>query len=324
MTTAPTRIRLSRPADVLGMVPFLLGFYPKESVVALLLKSVTVVLTIRVNMPPPEEAGDVAANIASLSDQHGAEQLVIIGYSVKPEAREVLASVATKLDSYALKDVLFVDGQRWWSLMCSGNCCPAEGQPYDPSSSPSAAEAVYAGLGVLADRTALQAEVSGPPSEDRKDLRQLARQQSAKINRLNLEARCELLRTLVESAVAQAEPVDDVTCVQLAVLVAEVTVRDVAWGLITRDQADGHLQLWARVVSRTTAPLEAAPVCLLGFCAWVCGHGAMMNCCIERVMTIDPDYSMGHLLNKISLLALPPTLWDELGGHVCSLAQSRS
>ena len=316
MTSASTRIRLSHPADILGMVPYLLSFYPHESVVALLLKSGTIVLTIRANMPPPEEAGDVAANIASLSEQHGAEQLVLLGYSVKAEARDVLASVATKLESYALKDVLFVNGQRWWSLICSSNCCPAEGQPYDPSSSPAAAEAVFAGLSVRVDRAALQAEVSGPPPEDFEDLRQLARQQSAKINRLDFEARCELIRTLAESAVAQSGPVDDVTCAQLAVLVAEVSVRDVAWSLIAREQAEGHLRLWARVVSRTTAPLEAAPLCLLGFCAWVCGHGAMMNCCIERVRILDPDYSMGHLLNKISIFALSPNLWDELGAEI--------
>jgi len=312
MTAASTRIRLSRPADVLGMVPYLVGFHPDESIVALLLKSGTVVLTMRVNMPPPEEATKLAADIAALCDQHGADALVIIGYSVHAEpSRELLMALANQLHSYALKDLLYTDGHRWWSLMCTATCCPPDGQPYDPSSSSVAAEAVYAGLGVRADRRALESEVSGPPDEDRDGLHRLAQQESVTLHRSNLPARCALMRTLVESGLASADPVDDSTCARMAVLATDVRVRDVAWSMISWEQGEHHLRLWARVVSRITAPFEAAPLCLMGFCAWVCGHGAMMNCCIERVLEIDPTYSMGQLLDKISRAALPPTVWDE-------------
>ena len=306
-------IRLAGPADILGMVPYLVGFYPADAVVALLIRSGTVMLTMRVDMPPPEEAADLSAMIAGVSDQHGAEELVVIGYSSDAEpARQVLGTVAAELDSCALKDVLLVAGQRWWSLMCTGRCCPEDGRPYDPGSSSVAAEAVYAGLSVLADRRALERQVSGPPGGDHNDLRLLAEQQAAEIDHLDVSARSDLIRALVESGVAQSEPVDDATCARMAVLATEVAVRDVALALITREQAEKHLQLWTRVVSRTTAPLEAAPLCLLGFCSWVCGNGALMNCCIERVNAIDADYSLARLLDKISKRAIPPRLWNEL------------
>jgi hypothetical protein len=306
-------IRLAGPADILDMVPYLVGFYPAEAVVALGIRSGTVMLTMRVDMPPPGEAANLSAMITWVSDQHGAEELVVIGYSSDAEpARQLLGTVAAELDSFTLKDVLLVDGKRWWSLMCTGSCCPEDGRRYDPGSSPVAAEAVYAGLSVLADRRALEREVSGPPGGDHNDLRLLAEQQSAEIDHLDVSVRSELIRALVESGVAQSEPIDDATCARMAVLAAEVAVRDVALALITREQADKHLQLWARVVSRTTAPLEAAPLCLLGFCAWVCGNGALLNCCIERVNVINPDYSLAHLLDKISKWAIPPSLWDEL------------
>jgi hypothetical protein len=310
-------IRLAGPADILEMVPYLVGFYPGEAVVALLIRSGTVMLTMRVDMPPPDEAANLSAMITWVSDQHGAEELVVIGYSSDAEpARQVLTTVAAELDSGGLKDVLLVDGQRWWSLMCTGGCCPENGRPYDPGSSSVAAEAVYAGLSVLADRRALEREVSGPPGGDHNDLRLLAEKLSAEIDQLDVSARSDLIRALVESGVAQSESVDDATCARMAVLTAEVAVRDVALALITRDQAEKHLQLWARVVSRTTAPLEAAPLCLLGFCAWVCGNGALMNCCIERVTAIDPDYSLARLLDKISKWAIPPSVWDELSGEI--------
>ena len=69
------------------MVPYLVGFHPEESVVAVMLRSGRVVLTIRVDLPPPSEAGDVAAHIVRLARQHRAQDLVLIGYSVNPQVR---------------------------------------------------------------------------------------------------------------------------------------------------------------------------------------------------------------------------------------------
>jgi hypothetical protein len=38
-----------------------------------------------------------------------------------------------------------------------------------------------------------------------------------------------------------------------------------------------------------------------------------MNCCVQRVSDVDPNYSFGQLLARISQQALPPMLWDEFG-----------
>ena len=81
----------------------------------------------------------------------------------------------------------------------------------------------------------------------------------------------------------------------------------ISWKDAEQHRRGGH------AVARTVPPLEAAPLCLLGFCAWICGDGAMMNCCAQRVSDVDPEYSFGQLLAKISKQALPPHLWDEVG-----------
>ena len=317
MTAARTRIKLSRPGDVLGVVPYLVGFHPRESVVALMVRSRRVVLTIRVNMPPPAEATDLAADIAGLADQHSADELIIIGYSADAEAaRGLLSRVEGELDGYHVNDVLYVDGQRWWSLTCTGTCCPPEGRPYDPGCDPIAAEAVYAGLEARADRAELEKDVGGPPEAERGELRRLAEQQVTEIQPLDLRARCALMEKLVLAGAANDLTLDDANCLRIAVLARDVPVRDVAWALIRRETAEQHLALWSRVVARTAAPYEAAPLCLLGFCAWICGNGAMMNCCIERLSTVAPAYSMGHLLNKISRRALPPSLWDQMDTQI--------
>ena len=307
------RITLSRPGDILGVVPYLVGFHPEESVVAVMMRSGTVVLTVRVDLPPPSGAADLAAQIARLVVQHCAHHLVLIGYSANPQASELLTQMARELPQCGVQEVLFVDGQRWWSLMCASGCCPSDGQPYDPRASPVAAQAVYAGLATRPDRRALEADVSGPPANDHPELSRLVKQEFPYLDALASTARCDLMRTIVVASLAQQAPPDDPTCVRLALLAREVTVRDVAWAMISGKDAEQHRRVWAQVVARTVAPLEAAPLCLLGFCAWICGDGAMMNCCIQRVSDVDPNYSFGQLLAKISQQALPPRLWDEFG-----------
>jgi Domain of unknown function (DUF4192) len=313
MRRRKARITLSHPGDILGVVPYLVGFHPQESVVAVMLRSGRVMLTIRADVPPSSGAANLAAQITGLVVQHCAEHLILIGYSGDPQARELLMEMAGKLTPFGLQDVMFVDGQRWWPLMCARGCCPSEGQPYDPRASPVAAQAVFAGLPTRPDRRALEADVSGPAKDERPELSRLVEQEFSSIDGLASTARCDLMRTVLVASLAQQVPPDDPTCVRLALLAREATVRDVAWAMISSKDAEQHRRVWARVVARTVPPLEAAPLCLLGFCAWICGDGAMMNCCVQRVSDVDPNYSFGQLLAKISEQALPPRLWDEFG-----------
>ena len=96
----------------------------------------------------------------------------------------------------------------------------------------------------------------------------------------------------------------------------DLHLRDLAWALITSANAEDHVRLWGGVVARVPPTLAAAPLCLLGMAAWVSGAGALLNCCCERLAQVDPHYSMGRLLAGISEKALPPSLWQEMGGEV--------
>jgi Domain of unknown function (DUF4192) len=308
------RIRLTAPSDVLAIVPYLLGFQPSESVVMLLIRRGRVALTVRVDLPAPGAAGHLAAEFGRLAEQHHARELILVGYGADADsARKVLGVLAADLEPYGLGDVLYADGRRWWSLRCTAGCCPADGRPYDLSTHPIAATAVYAGLHARANRPALAAEAAGPLAKDHDRLRRLAAAVAAETAALDLRERQELLTSLVREVIEE-EPDDltDRTCVQLAVLTRDPPVRDVASAMITMQQAEAHRRLWSRVVRRTLDPYQAAPLCLLGLAAWVGGDGALLNCCIDRIEAIDPRYPLGRLLTRISKAALPPSLWDDL------------
>jgi hypothetical protein len=154
--------------------------------------------------------------------------------------------------------------------------------------------------------------VSGPPETEHDALRLLVAEVEAEIEGLDRVSRCELMDSLVRAAVAGDDLPEDRVCALLAVLAHDTQARDMAWSLISADQAEQHQRLWRQVVARTVPPRAAAPICLLGLAAWIGGDGALMNCCIERITIVDPDYSLGRLLAEISRAALAPSLWDEL------------
>lgn len=315
----PRRLRLSEPSDLVGIVPYLLGFHPRESVVVILIRDRQVKLTARMDLPPPADVDLVIEQASALADTHDATAMVLAIYSAnEAPARIVGAELTAGLAEYVVLDSLYVSATRWWSLMCIDGCCPAEGTPYDLSSHPVAAEAVYAGLSASADRSVIEAQVLGPPAGEAGRLRELAVQAMLDLEKVDLPHRCRLMAALVESFLDHTTPLDEADGLQLAALAGDVAVRDVAWAMMTRAEADAHVDLWCQVVAITVAPLERAPLCLLGAAAWILGNGALQNCCVDRVRRIDPDYSMAKLLADINDRALPPRYWDQLSAQLRS------
>ena len=54
------RLKVRRPDELLAIIPYLVGFHPDESIVAVFIKSGRVLLTTRMDLPP-ESAGDELA-----------------------------------------------------------------------------------------------------------------------------------------------------------------------------------------------------------------------------------------------------------------------
>lgn len=323
----PVRLTARRPADLLAAVPFLLGFHPEDSLVALLLQSGRVQLTARYDL------GDqVDVDVADLVEQHHPTGVVLVAYCTEARrGRAELWAQADQLTDVDLVDLLLVDGRRWWSLVCSSGCCPADGTPYAPQEHPLSAEAVWAGLVARPDRAAVVATVAGPPAAEWDGFRRRARPIGARLRHVSRTARQDALGRAVVEALPRLDPggddpprddpaleerpgvgLDDETCLELALLVGDTLVRDVACALVTREDARRHLALWQEVLSRTPPELAAAPLCLVGVAAWASGNGTLLNACCERLSELDPAYPMGRLLSDVSRRALPPAWWDAM------------
>ena len=310
---AERRIRLCAhtPADLLSLIPFQLGFHPAESVVTVFLRSGQVKLTARVDLPPPDAAADFARHLRGLARQHSIDELVLFAYSAHPEpAQALLTGVMRSLPTRLVREGLYVDGSRWWSLTCDRSCCPVEGTPYDLTSHPLAAAAVYAGMTARASREELAATVSGPREEDIGDLVDLTAAVRQELDEsADLWRTAERLQRDLRAAVSDPAGLDDRSCAVLALLVTNLRLRDVGWAMIDFEDAEQHVEVWLRVVNRVPPELSAGPLGLLGVAGWIAGHGALLNCCADRLRDQHPGYSMGRLLADISEWAVSPSLW---------------
>src|SRR4029453_17196828 len=142
--TSPERLTVSRPEDILGFIPHVLGYWPEESLVAMTMQGKTLGATLRVDLPPPGPKRTLACFANSIRDYLEADDLadgVLIALftevgwddgtvSAKNEALLQALRDALELAGMAVRDAWLVGTDYWRSAFCDdANCCPSPGRP---------------------------------------------------------------------------------------------------------------------------------------------------------------------------------------------------
>lgn len=329
---------LRTPADLLAAVPYLLGFHPTDSLVAVGLRRSRVVFQARADLPGPRlPVADFATHIAGVVAQQRVDTALIVGYGA---AERVTPAVEATRSALALLDVevpemLRAEGGRYWSYVCDRlDCCPADGVPYDVATSAVAAEATLAGWVALPDRHALVAQLAPVDGAAREAMAVATRRAARRLERLlepgahraaldgagraggrSRTGRRGLAKLVAaeEDAVAvgldryrDGQRLDDDEAAWLSVLLSYRVVRDHVWSLISLEVAATHRALWLDLVRRAEPELVPAPATLLAFAAWQGGDGAMATVAIGRALGVDPDYRLALLLDEALRHGVPP------------------
>lgn len=316
-------------ADVLAVVPYLIGFHPTDSVVVIALLGRQVVFAARGDLPGPDasaaEREQLAACIAGAVDRQEAAGVVVIGYGdpdrVAPAVRAVSDSLGRT--GLAILDEVRVAGDRYWCLLCDDpDCCPPDGIRFDPETSEVAAAATFAGQVALPDRAALARQVAPIEGLARESVRQATLRAEGRLEQLLTGAGetdllgARALRTAGEDAVAGALDrhreggrLTDDEIAWLSLLLVYLPVRDHAWRGLTGD--DWQVALWTDVVRRAEPDMAAPPASLLAFAAWRAGRGALAAVALDRALRADPTYSMALLLDQAVRAGIPPSALDD-------------
>ncbi|MFG1879520.1 DUF4192 domain-containing protein [Sphaerisporangium sp. NPDC049003] len=312
----PRKLAVTSPPDAIALTPYLLGFHPHDSLV-ILGHGGEGSFAFRLDLVGRERYSDLLMQLSGLLTRNDAEAAVLLGYGPQETAVPLLAEVRDALtDIVTVKDVVHVDGGRWWSLMCTDpQCCPAEGTPYDIATSRLAAQATFAGLVAYASREEMTAMVAPVDGEDR--VWMAAETERAEQELLDITRSPSLLVQqgvqLVRSLIGQDRGLTDHEVARLSIVLTSLRVRDEALALIPTLDPRQQLRLWQDVTRRAAGEYAAAPAVLLAFLAYINGNGSLARIALDRCRQLAPSYTMAELIGYCLNLGIPPeTVRDKI------------
>jgi Domain of unknown function (DUF4192) len=326
----PPRVRISSPADVLAVVPHLLGFHPDNSLVVIGAgrPRERIELAFRYDLPDPPDAAlaaEIAGHAAVVLRHRKLSTVIGVGYGPGALVTPVADALTAELRRCGprLHELMRVEDGRYWSYLCTNpECCPPEGVRFDVRASPAAAAMTVAGLVAYPDRAALAgtlAPVAGAAAGAMERATARAASRAADLmTRAGGPAGAPRTAPLVAAgrkAVSEAitryrgggRIVSEDQLAWLSVVLAQLPVRDDAWARMDPQHREAHLRLWTDLVRRARAPYLAPAASLLAFTAWQSGEGALANIAIDRALAADPGYSLALLLRDIMDAGVPPS-----------------
>jgi len=295
----PARLAVRTVDDLVGLVPYLVGFHPVDSLVVVVLCQGRVEVTARADLAEVADPDGMAYLLGRLFERFPACEAWVLAYTDDTElAWDVLAAGAALCGVMRLGRVIHV-GNGFW------RCDAPDGDTGEVGISSAAVQAAVLGLPVRRSRAELRELVAGPADGEIEELCDLFERVATEIAELGARPCRRLLARLLRRRGERVRA----DWVRLAVLVAEpeATLRL----LSTMDAADAdHLvAVWTQVVRHCLMPYLPNPLGLLGVASWLTGDGAMASICLERIQGIDPASPMAGLLAEIITQVLPPSAW---------------
>jgi Domain of unknown function (DUF4192) len=306
-----------RPDDLLAVVPAVLGFHPEESLVLLTFGGRRS-FHARVDLPEvPEDLGQVADMLLTPALRQRPDKVLLIAYSgdaARAAAAALHVSDAFDAHGFAVLAPLRSDGSSWFHVRREEDPADAEPHPYDVRTHALTAQNVLEGRVTLASRAALAATLAADPDAAGEVT---AAWHAQRRQRAPDQAE---LRALVASARAGDLSAHEVA--RLARACSDPAVRDAAWCDLRAATAEEHVELWRGVVVRTPDEIVAGVAAVLGFGAWLAGHGALAWCALDRSFAADPACSLARLVADLLEAAVPPTAWSDIAGSVARAAEA--
>jgi hypothetical protein len=278
--TAQAAITCTHPAPggspvpaLLAIVPHLLGFGPRSSVVVIGTEQPRglVKVTLRYDLPDPADPGLAAETaehaFAVLSSQRLAGAIAV-GYGPDALVRPVAAAFSELAENgpIGLLEFLRADEGRYWSYVCaSEDCCPAAGTPFDAAAHPAPA-AITADGEVFSSRDAAAATIAPLSGGVAGSMRQATLQAEQNLTRILDRVR----RTGRAAAARKAVAAEGLAAVEdmiaayragrrfktlyqvawLTVALKDLRVRDDACARMDPRHHQAHQRMWTDVVRR--------------------------------------------------------------------------
>lgn len=313
--TPAAHVRLTGCADVLTMIPYLLGFTPTESVVLVGLSAGSprrVRLAVRLDLSACDMS--TVAQAASVLRANDVATLAVVVVASRPDdlAAVPFRARVDRVAAVCAAASLSVVSAIWAAELAPGApwACYLDpacgGRLPDPTASASAAAFTATGAVTFADRDELTELVRPDPPE-------LLARRSAQI--VAMAGDCVPYRVVadaVERARAGRFPTDDAELARLALTLARPGCRDRAAALAATDTSGSAETLWLVLTRALPDPYRAEPACLAAIAAAVRGNGALANVAVAAALQASPRHTLARLLDQAMRCGIAPDVLRDL------------
>ncbi len=314
-------IRVQDAAELIAMVPALMGFHPRESLILITTGGPSgrrIGLTLRADLPPPAPRGPLVADAVGsvlLDDPAGVAVIILAapgGGSHPPYAELAydLVDALAEVDVEAHTVVWAASTAAGAPWACYGTC-GCSGRLPDPASTVYAAAVVADGQVIHADRADMERVVApADPERIRRRERMLIARHDAAVQRSAPVAGMTDGLAAVDAAIAAVAAgeldLDDDTAAELAEALGDPRVRDAALLRNVEPSAAAAEQLWAVLCRELPDPEAAEPAALLAASALLRGHGALANVALDRAEQAWPGHRLTRLLRQVAVAGVRP------------------
>ncbi|MCP2341151.1 DUF4192 domain-containing protein [Actinomadura rupiterrae] len=320
---APDEIHLRGPADAIALVPYVLGFHPRESLVVLTLGGDHRCCAACVDLPPVEDhmaPAEMAGRLAEFVTARRASAVSLIGYGAEARLAPLLGALHAALDQRGqpVEASVRVAGGRYWKWPGCGDpyCCPPQGRPINLGSGALAAKATFAGRATASSRDGPAHSLD--PVEGHARRRMSAVTEAVERDwppaRLTggeadpLQHAMPLIGRLYRQAAEGGPPPTEHEIAQVGVLLTVLRVRDEALARMDFGNLRAYARLWTQVVRHVELRYLPAPATLLAYCAHMTGDAALADRALRRAQAADPCYPLAAWFARLFVLGIPPSL----------------
>ncbi len=313
---------LTSAHDLITAIPFLIGFHPTNSIVLISIKSESIGLAMRIDIPDQLD-GDAIDLLAHHFLRDEADAALLVAYM--PDSREdgdsLLICLGAGLirNGIEIQESIVVRDGRYRSIICRDiDCCPPQGKSIPAiEESAIAAEHVVAGIPMpYANISELTSTLAADPSS-------LDLLWSDEVNRFYIAEDSEQLQELRRDGVETMDllidqyrigrgPTDRAIVARMIGRMSDVQVRDYALGVHSEDTYDLYFTMW-RELLRLAPPGFVAPIaCIVAAMAYEGGDGALAQKALDRAIGDDEKYPLAALLRRVFNAGWPPESFAQM------------
>lgn len=320
---APTRIRLSDPAQLIAAVPHLLGFVPRNSLILITMQGKQLGLTLRADLVVPADAEALAGQLLGpiLRQQPTAVMLLVIGGEPDTVTGQLPhRGLVNTLDAALAAEGVPVVHAAWAAGTAGGRpwCCYEEqdcrGVVPDSAGSAVAAACVAAGTVTFDSRDQLAELLTPDPPAVLAERGRLLERADAEhpMPRAVAAARYAQLAALREAAGGGQLSLDDRALSQAVSGLCDYRVRDACLAWSADEKSAAAEQLWLALTRATPGRQRAEPATLLAVSAYLRGDGALASIALDAALEARSDHGLAGLVRRALTGALAPGMMRDV------------